>query len=160
MGTSAFLTALAIAAVLPLAQARASADLGGLGAVVAVAPSSCVETTVRSVEPRLTSGAGNEPYTRQEIVDSGPAVTFNTKLGQPNGVMWAEVVHYGSEPSNEVMIAERPGDRVRVCFLGSPKADEACNPKTDLRGRKFSVYDYRQAASYSGINSEHDCGGA
>jgi hypothetical protein len=102
----------------------------------------------------------NQHYTRQEIIDSGPAVTFNTKIGQPKGVMWAEVVHYGGEPGNSIMIDEHPGDRVRVCFLGEPKPDEACDPKTDLRGRKFSVYDYRQAASYSGINSEHDCGGA
>ncbi|MGA8534640.1 MAG: hypothetical protein WB615_11070 [Candidatus Tumulicola sp.] len=119
-----------------------------------------MDTTVRSVEPRLTSGNPNEPYTRQEIIDSGPAVTFNTKIGQPNGVIWAEVVHYGGEPGNSVMIHERPGDRVRVCFLGGPKPDEACDPKNDLRGRKFGVYDYRQGASYSGINSEHDCGGA
>jgi hypothetical protein len=159
MRTAALVTALGLTAALPVAPARAGADLAGLRTAVAVA-SSCVNTTVRSVEPRLTSGDGNERYTRQEIVDSGPAVTFNTKIGQPSGAMWAEVVHYGGEPGNEVMIAERSGDRVRVCFLGAPKADAACNPKTDLRGRKFSVYDYRQAASYSGMNSEHDCGGA
>jgi hypothetical protein len=120
----------------------------------------CVDTTVRSVTPRLTTDQPNEHYTRQDFIDSGVAVTFNTKIGQPSGHIWAEVVHYGGEPGNTVMMNEHPGDRVRVCFLGSPKADEACDPKTDLRGRKFGVYDYKQHASYSGINSEHGCGGA
>lgn len=138
---------IAIAAVATTTQARA-------------ASARCVDTTVRSVEPRLTSGDPNERYTRQEMIDSGPAVTFNTKIGQPNGVIWAEVVHYGAQPGNGVMMQERPGDHVRVCFLGAPKPDAACNPKTDLRGRTFGVYDYRRHASYSGINSEHDCGGA
>ena len=131
----------------------------GPGKTVA-ASASCVNTTVRSVEPRLTSGTPNQPYTRQEIIDSGPDVTFNTKIGQPKGVIWAEVVHYGGVAGNNVMIRERPGDRVRVCFLGGPKPDAGCDPKTDLRGRTFSVYDYRQNATYSGINSEHGCGGA
>ncbi|MFY9884731.1 MAG: hypothetical protein WAK15_08155 [Candidatus Cybelea sp.] len=158
--TAAFLTSLAMTALVPVAQARAAdVTVKTFGAIV-VASASCVDTTVRSVEPRLTNGTPNERYTRQEITDSGPAVTFNTKIGQPNGVMWAEVVHYGGQSGNGVMINERPGDRVRVCFLGGPTPDEACNPKTDLRGRTFSVYDYRQHASYSGINSEHDCGGA
>lgn len=156
-------TALAISfamtSFLPVAQVRTAYDLAE-GPAAIVASASCVDTTVRSVEPRLTSGVPNAPYTHQEILDSGPAVTFNTKIGQPAGVIWAEVVHYGGEPGNDVMIAERPGDRVRVCFVGGPKPDEACDPKEDLRGRKFSVYDYRQGASYSGINSEHGCGGA
>lgn len=160
MRQPAFPTFLATIFVLAGVPARGSTDTArGFDATIATS-ASCVDTTVHSVEPRLTSGAPNERYTHQEIVDSGPAVTFNTKLGQPNGVMWAEVVHYGGEPGNDVMIAERPGDRVRVCFLGAPKRDEACNPSTDLRGRKFKVYDYRQKATYSGINSEHDCGGA
>ncbi|HEY1656242.1 MAG TPA: hypothetical protein VGF86_14145 [Candidatus Tumulicola sp.] len=156
----AFLILPAIASLGSIAQARTAKDsIDGSGATI-VASTSCVNTTVRSVEPRLTSGRPNEPYTRQEIIDSGPAVTFNTKIGQPTGVIWAEVVHYGNEPGNAVMIRERPGDRVRVCFLGGPKPDEACDPRTDLRGRTFSVYDYRQEASYAGMNGEHDCGGA
>jgi hypothetical protein len=122
---------------------------------------SCVNTTVRSVLPRLTSDTPNQHYTRQQLIDGGVAVTFNTKIGEPSGIMWAEVVHYQQEPGNSIMIAERPGDRVHVCFLGVPlERDVACNPKVDTRGRKFNVYDYRQHASYSGINSEHDCGGA
>jgi hypothetical protein len=160
MRNAAFLTSLAMSILLPVAQARATSDLNKPSGTRLAASASCADTTVRSVEPRLTSGTPNQPYTRQEIIDGGPAVTFNTKIGQPNGVIWAEVVHYGGQRGNDVMIHERAGDRVRVCFLGSPKPDAACDPKTDLRGRKFSVYDYRQSASYSGINSEHDCGGA
>jgi hypothetical protein len=155
----ALLISAAMMSSLPVAQARMYDGIDRPGTMV-VSSASCVDTTVRSVEPRLTNGTPNQPYTRQEIIDSGPAVTFNTKIGQPSGVAWAEVVHYGGEPGNSIMIDERPGDRVRVCFLGAPKAGEGCDPKTDLRGRKFSVYDYRQGASYSGINSEHDCGGA
>lgn len=122
---------------------------------------SCVNTTVRLVAPRLDGlDPAKEHFTRQDFIESGVAVTFNTKLGLKNGIQWAEVVHYQGEPRNSIMMAERIGERVRVCFLGGPEADEACDPKTDLRGWKFSVYDYRQHASYSGINSEHDCGGA
>jgi hypothetical protein len=125
-----------------------------------VASAPCVDTTVRSVTPRLTTGMPNEHFTHQDFVDSGVAVTFNTKIGRPMGQSWAEVVHYGGLSGNDVMTNERPGDRVRVCYLGGPWRDEACNPDVDSRGRVFSVYDYRQHASYSGINSEHDCGGA
>jgi len=120
-----------------------------------------VNTTVRLVAPRLDGlDPAKEHFTRQDFIQSGVAVTFNTKLGLKNGIQWAEVVHYQGEPRNSIMMAERIGERVRICFLGGPEADEACDPKTDLRGWKFSVYDYRQHASYSGINSEHDCGGA
>jgi hypothetical protein len=125
--------------------------------IVAVGP--CVDTTVRSVEPRLVGGAQTH-FTRQEFIDSGVAVTFNTKIGNPSGVAWAEVVHYQDEPGNTIMMNERVGDRVRVCFVSAPKADAQCNPKVDGRGREFSVYDFRQRASYSGMNSEHGCGGA
>jgi hypothetical protein len=122
---------------------------------------SCVNTTVRLVAPRLDGlDPAKEHFTRQDFIQSGVAVTFNTKLGLKNGIQWAEVVHYQGEPHNNIMMAERIGERVRVCFLGGPEADEACDPKTDLRGWKFDVYDYRQHASYSGINSEHGCGGA
>jgi hypothetical protein len=122
---------------------------------VVAAASSCVDTTVRSVTPRLGTGT---TFTRQDFINSGVDVTFNTHLGVPSG--WASVVHYQQTAGNNVMMNERAGNRVRVCFLGGPKADQYCHPSTDPRGRKFSVYDYRQHASYSGINSEHDCGGA
>ncbi len=122
---------------------------------------SCVNTTVRLVAPRLTGlDPAKEHFTRQDFIQSGVAVTFNTKLGLTSGMQWAEVVHYQGEAGNSIMMGEGIGDHVRVCFLGGPEADRACNPETDRRGWKFSVYDYRQRASYSGINSEHECGGA
>jgi hypothetical protein len=152
--------ALVLMILLPI-QAQASPGGGSARLepeVVASAP--CADTTVRSVTPRLTSDTPNEHFTHQDYVESGVAVTFNTKIGRPMGVAWAEVVHYGGLSGNDIMMNERPGDRVRVCYLGGPWRDAACNPDTDGRGRVFSVYDYRQHASYSGINSEHDCGGA
>ncbi|MBV8490843.1 MAG: hypothetical protein JO199_09980, partial [Candidatus Eremiobacteraeota bacterium] len=73
----------------------------------------------------------------------------------------AGVVHYQGD-DNAVMTAEHAGDKVQVCLLSTPStADNPdCNPKTDPRGRVYRVYDYRQKASYSGINGEHSCGGA
>lgn len=151
MGGAVLSVALSVALSAPLAVRTHAATYSG----------SCVNTTVRLVAPRLDGlDPAKEHFTREDFIESGVAVTFNTKLGLKNGVQWAEVVHYQAEPGNGIMIAERVGDRVRVCFLGGPEADEACDPKTDLRGWKFSVYDYRQRASYSGINSEHGCGGA
>jgi hypothetical protein len=158
------LISLAVALSFPLAvQAKAAPyeKFGLLQPPVYVASGSCVDTTVRLVAPRLDGlDPAKEHFTRQEFIDSGVAVTFNTKLGTLNHRLRAEVVHYQQEPGNNIMMNERVGDRVRVCFLGGPKADRACDPNTDLRGRKFSVYDYRQHASYSGMNSEHGCGGA
>jgi len=151
MRRAALSFSLTVALSVPLAVRTQAATYSG----------SCVNTTVRLVAPRLAGlDPAKEHFTRQDFIQSGVAVTFNTKLGLKNGIQWAEVVHYQREPRNSIMMAERVGDRVRVCFLGGPEADEACDPKTDLRGWKFSVYDYRQHASYSGINSEHDCGGA
>jgi hypothetical protein len=140
-------------------QAAAS-TLASVSEPYPVASAPCVDTTVRSVAPRLTSDDPNEHYTHQDFVESGVNVTFNTKIGRPMGKQWAEVVHYGGVSGNNVMMNEHPGDKVRVCYLGGPQRDAACNPDEDSRGRVFSVYDYKQHASYSGINSEHDCGGA
>jgi len=163
MRTAVSSVSLTVALCFPLAvqaQAGPHAKFGPLG-WVAVASGSCVETTVRSVAPRLDGlDPTKEHFQRQDFIRSGVAVTFNKKLGKPNGIQWAEVVHYQQEAGNNIMMSERVGDRVRVCFLGEPEADEACDPKVDLRGRTFSVYDYRQRASYSGMNSEHGCGGA
>ena len=68
---------------------------------------------------------------------------------------------------NDVMQAERPGDRVQLCLAGFPlpRVDPSthrveCNPDSDARGFTFRVYDYRRHAAYIGMNAEHDCGGA
>lgn len=121
---------------------------------------SCVNTTVRTVEPRLTS-AGQKP-TMQDFVQSGVEVEFNTTLGADpaNRGMRAAVTHYQDTPGNSIMIREHPGDKVQVCFISRPAPTAYCNPDKDGRGRVFRVYDYRQRAQYSGMNTEHDCGGA
>jgi hypothetical protein len=116
---------------------------------------------VSSVIPRLTSN-DQRSFTKSEFVNYGVVVTFDSHLGMspvfPAG--FAAVTHYQGEATNAVMIAEHPGDRVQVCYLGPPTPDASCNPDTDSRGRKYRVYDYKQHASYDGINTEHDCGGA
>ncbi len=121
----------------------------------------CVDTTVSSVMPRLTSN-DQRSFAKSEFVNYGVVVTFKSHLGMspvfPTG--FAAVTHYQGEATNAVMIAEHPGDRVQVCYLGPPTPDASCNPDTDSRGRKYRVYDYKQHASYDGINTEHDCGGA
>jgi hypothetical protein len=121
----------------------------------------CVNTTVRAVEPRLTGG-DQKTFTVQDFEQSGVEVEFNTTLGSDpaNPNMRAAVVHYQNTPGNKIMMKERRGDKVQVCFLSRPAPEVYCDPDKDSRGRTFRVYDYRQRAQYSGMNSEHDCGGA
>lgn len=121
----------------------------------------CVNTTVKTVEPRLTT-YGQKTFSRSDFLQSGVSVEFNTRLGSDpaNPNMLAAVTHYQGTPGNDVMMAERPGDKVQVCFLSRPAPSKYCNPDKDGRGRMFRVYDYRRNASYAGMNSEHDCGGA
>jgi hypothetical protein len=121
----------------------------------------CVNTTVRSVEPRLTGG-DQKTFTAQDFEQSGVEVEFNTTLGSDpaNPNMRAAVVHYQNTAGNKIMMKERRGDKVQVCFLSRPAPEVYCDPDKDSRGRTFRVYDYRQRAQYSGMNSEHDCGGA
>jgi hypothetical protein len=121
----------------------------------------CVDTTVRSVEPRLTSDS-QKTFTPQDFQQSGVFVVFNTTLGSDpaNPNMRSAVAHYQNTPGNDVMAKERPGDKVQVCFLSRPAPTAYCDPDEDGRGRVFRVYDYRQHAQFAGMNSEHDCGGA
>jgi hypothetical protein len=121
----------------------------------------CVDTTVNLVTPRLGT-LGQTTFTAADYEQSGVEVTFNTGLGIaplfPGGK--AVVVHYQDTPGNDVMAAERPGDRVQVCYLGGPAPTVHCNPDKDSRGRTYRVYDYKHHKQYWGMNSEHDCGGA
>jgi hypothetical protein len=121
----------------------------------------CVDSTVKSVTPRLGS-AGQTSYSKSDFLQSGVAVTFNTRLGadpaEPSAL--AGVVHYQDSAGNSVMMAEHRGDRVQVCFLQVPAPTDFCNPDSDSRGRLYRVWDYRQKAQYNGANSEHGCGGA
>ena len=72
----------------------------------------------------------------------------------------AGVTHYQGDAGNSIMIAEHPGDRVQVCIVQIPAPTTHCNPDTDSRGRVYRVWDYKLKAQYSGLNGEHDCGGA
>ena len=114
----------------------------------------CVETTVTQVTPRL-KGTGFE---------SGVEVWFDTSLGvEKFSNEWgAGVVHYQDDTGNDVMAAEHRGDKVRVCLVSvpAPSKQPPCDPSKDPRGRVYKVYDYKQHVWYSGMNSEHECGGA
>jgi hypothetical protein len=124
----------------------------------------CVDTTVLSVTPRISV---SQTSTKQDFERSGVIVQFNARLGF--GSLFPEahagVTHYQGA-SNDIMMAEHPGDRVQVCFLGPPDptwdshGNLTCDPDTDSRGRTYRVYDYRLRGAYAGMNSEHGCGGA
>jgi hypothetical protein len=101
-------------------------------------------------------------FTKQDFLASGVYVEFNTALGTNPAAApgHASVTHYQGTAGNSVMMAEKKGDKVQVCFLGPPAPTVYCDPDQDARGRTYRVYDYRQKQQYNGINSEHDCGGA
>jgi hypothetical protein len=122
---------------------------------------SCVDTTVKTVTPRLAS-AGQTSYSKKDFQQSGVEVAFNSHLGGGPSApsAFAGVTHYQDSAGNNVMMAEHPGDRVQVCLVQVPAPTQFCNPDTDPRGRVYRVWDYRQKAQYNGLNSEHDCGGA
>jgi len=121
----------------------------------------CVDTTVRSVQPRLMTTGQTKP-TAEDFKQSGVGVAFNTHLGadplSPGD--YAAIVHYQGSPGNPLMISEHPGDKVQVCFLGPPAPSKYCDPDKDSRGRQYRVYDYHRNAQYWGGNSQHGCGGA
>jgi hypothetical protein len=120
----------------------------------------CVNTTVKSVRPRLVGGDQTK-FTAQDF-ETGVEVIFNTHLGDDaaHPGMPASVTLYGGDPDTKIMQRERPGDPVQVCFLSRPAPTIDCNPDEDVRGRVFRVYDIKQRAQYSGQNFEHGCGGA
>jgi hypothetical protein len=80
----------------------------------------CVDTTVVSVEPRLVA-EGQKKFSAQDF-ESGVDVVFNTHLGSDpaHPHLFASVTHYGGLPGNEIMVRERPGDKVQVCFSRAP----------------------------------------
>ncbi len=121
----------------------------------------CVDTTVVSVTPRLQT-FGQKTFTTADFEQSGVEVSFSTHLGVDPlfPKERASVTHYQGLDGNDIMMSERPGDKVQVCFLAVPAPTKFCNPDKDDRGRLYRVYDYRQHASYAGWNSEHTCGGA
>jgi len=101
-------------------------------------PYQCEDTKIKKIGTRLVDGSGNP------VPNSGPTVLFE------NGV---SIVEY---QTNDVVDHQRVGDKVQVCLIKVP----AHCPEGDDRGREYRVYDYRQKAAYTMINSQHGCGGA
>jgi hypothetical protein len=121
----------------------------------------CVDTSIQGVFPRI-GDSRQRHFTPHDFEQSGIVVIYNSTLGTNPTVrnLKASITHYQGTAGNDVMINERPGDTVQLCFLGAPAPTEACNPDTDSRGRLYRVYDYRQNAEYEGENAQHTCGGA
>jgi hypothetical protein len=120
----------------------------------------CVDTTVYSVIPRLTV-PGQRTFTKADFKNAGVEVEFNSYLGMGPAFpkMRAMVTHYELEDGDGLMMEERPGDKVQLCFLNGPTPGPGCNPDKDPRGREYRIFDYKRHASYDGWNEEHGCGG-
>ena len=163
----AFCASLSLA-IVAAAGARAADAPGYLPGPWHFRAVSCVDTTVSVIGPRLVDAGEHAPYSPDDFKNSGVVVTFASGLGMRPvfAKAFAAVVHYQGDAGNDVMIAEKPGDRVQLCFLGGPapqggaNAAIGCNPDTDPRGRQYRVWDYAQSKQYVGFNSEHLCGGA
>jgi hypothetical protein len=121
----------------------------------------CADTTVTEVTPRLGS-ENQKTFTRQDFVQTGVIVRFASRLGVDplTPTANASVTHYQDLPGNTIMMTERVGDRVQLCFLGAPAPTVSCDPDSDPRGRFYRVYEYRRHTAYAGENEEHSCGGA
>ena len=125
----------------------------------------CTDTTVAVVEPRLKYPG--QQFTKEDF-RAGVYVGFNTGLGLSNifpREHAAVATYSGYGPQAALMMAEKRGDKVQVCFLESPlpyflNGRLGCNPDVDSRGRTYRVYDYHRRAAYYGGNSTHGCGGA
>lgn|GEM_PF-939935 len=120
----------------------------------------CIDTTVVAVTPRLGS-LGQTKFSAADFQQTGVSVTFKTTLGSDPALPPSRVAvtHYQGDADNKFMIAERPGDKVQVCWVSTPAPSESCDPDKDPRGRNYRIWDYRQQKQYSG-GSQHGCGGA
>jgi hypothetical protein len=96
-------------------------------------------------------------------------VTLTDRFGQPIGsgrdangmsVVFADHVTLVAYSVSTVVLRERVGDRVQLCYLGHVEGTQGCSPTTDDRGRLYRVYDFRLHAAWSATNSQHVCGGA
>jgi hypothetical protein len=172
---SALLACLASASA-ALAQApsaeelRAQYDEVTLGGAWHFKSVPCVDGTVADVHPRLGQ-PGQHTFSAQDFRSSG--VVVSVRLPRPTAFVTgvpltsAGVTHYQGDFDNDIMAAERRGDRVQVCPMSFPtptydKTRHAyrCNPDRDPRGWTFRIYDYRQHAAYYGSQTQHGCGGA
>jgi len=138
---AAVTTGLVLVAVPAIAQNVPSHEMGGADFVK---PVQCAETRFVKITGRFGEPVGSRPGFSTEGMD----------VFYRNGVT---LVAYTVDP---VAAQEQPGDRVQVCFLGRIEGTGQCHPATDGRGRIYRVYDYRQHAAYTAMNSQHLCGGA
>lgn len=95
----------------------------------------CSRTSIEEIAGRLE---GDTEFS------SGTSVNFENGTGQ---------VSYDRE---EAIIDSRPGDKVLQCLISVPRN---C-PPGDLRGRLFTVTNFRTQQSWTLSDSQHSCGGA
>jgi hypothetical protein len=99
-------------------------------------------------------------YYFEDQPDSGVYVEFATNVGVETFKGEKARVVDRSATAGSLLDQQKVGDKVQVCLIGSPPADESCNPQKDPRGRVYRVFNYRQKSAYSGTNANHLCGGA
>jgi hypothetical protein len=97
----------------------------------------CANSTVTSVETRLTDGS-------KPVADSGSAISFAN-----NGYQ----VSYDQIAAVDT---SRIGDPVRLCLVSIP---QGC-PRGDDRGREYKTTNLRTHRSWTLPDSQHSCGGA
>lgn len=165
--------AIAIVVLLSLCAAPASADqdtdsetlAGGAWHAGKLVP--CANGFVTSVHSRLVEApsGGAQTFGSGVVVEMKLPTAPTFLNGQP--FRTASVVHYDSERGNALMQAEKPGNRVQVCFIGFPTTSHdphsgrvICDPNVDPRGMTYRVYDYKNRTTFMGPDSEHGCGGA
>ncbi|WP_247032184.1 MULTISPECIES: lysozyme inhibitor LprI family protein [unclassified Neorhizobium] len=98
----------------------------------------CAVTNVTAVHPRV----GQDPV-KDEDYNSGTGIEYANKGYQ---------VSYARE---EALIASKPGDKVTMCLISTPKR---C-PAGDDRGREYFVTNARTGQSWAMADSQHACGG-
>jgi hypothetical protein len=149
--------------VLQLGDPVAAAAGPGIARAKPLPPGpNCIDSTVRRITTRLTSGDAAKG-TETQVPGSGYQIFIRGRLPDKfGGTLEPTIVFYQEAPQNALIARERAGDRVQVCVTGFPEIDPdaGCNPVTDRRGRLLRVYDYARHFAYAGANSEHGCGGA
>ncbi len=107
-----------------------------------VSPVTCAGTAITKINDRHQKPIGSNP----DDLAEGMLISFASGVA---------LVAY---ETSLVAKAEKPGDRVQLCFLGQIQHAGQCRPEIDDRGRMYRIYDYRQRAAYTIINSERPCG--
>jgi len=102
----------------------------------------CGQPTIASVGSRLVDGR-----TGKDMPGMGHSVRYSN-----GGVS----VSYGADVSSKAIDGSRVGDRVLVCLVFIP---QGC-PAGDVRGRIYTVTNFRTMESWTLPDSAHRCGGA